>query len=115
MPSHLNQHLRNISAGAAGASFVALTQLATRDGIDLSHSIAICCFSITLPIFVTIAIVPKFHTIQSDSSYVGTVSGVVVVVGIVFVFGVASLLWAFGWYFALAFTAICLACYWATA
>lgn len=115
MAAHLNQHLRNISAGAAGASFVALTQLATRNGIDWSHSIAIGCFSITLPIFVTVAIVPKFHAMQSDSPWGETIHGVVVVAGIIFVCGVVSLLWSFGWYFGLAFAAICLACYWVTA
>jgi hypothetical protein len=111
MPVVLNETLRNLSAGAAGASFVALTQLATRDCIDISQSIAIGCFSVTLPIFVAAVTIPKFHKLEDDSPWGNVVSHIIGWSGVIFLLGIAALLWSFGWYFAFVFVAISYACY----
>jgi len=102
-----------MSAGAAGASFVALTQLATRDSIHPFHLVAIGCFSVTLPVFVVAAAIPKFYQIEVDSRRGKTIQSIVAIAGIIFLLGITSLLWTFGWYFALGFVAVCLACYYA--
>lgn len=111
MPYILDEQFRNILAGAAGASFVALTQLATRDTMQGSHLVAVGCFTVTMPIFVAAAAIPKFHKIEKGSRLASIAYDVVTTAGIIFLFGVASLLWAFGWYFAVAFMAVCAACF----
>jgi hypothetical protein len=110
MPPVLNENLRNISAGAAGASFVAITQLATRDTFEIFHLIAIGCFSVALPVLVGAAAIPQFHKIEKGSRWGEKTSDVLVTAIIIFLIGISSILWAFGWYFAVAFLAVCFAC-----
>lgn len=111
MPYILDEHFRNILAGAAGASFVAVTQLVTRDKLQVSHMVAIGCFTVTMPIFAAAAAFPKFQRIEKGSRLAARAYDVLVAAGAIFLFGVAGLLWAFGWYFGVAFTIICLGCY----
>ena len=107
----LDQHFRNLLAGAAGASFVAVTQLATRDTMQVSHLVAIGCFTVTMPVFVSAAVFPKFQEIKQGTRAAEIAYDFIVTAGLIFLFGIASLLWAFGWYFAIAFAAICWACF----
>lgn len=111
MPPVLNENIRNISAGAAGASFVALTQLATRDAIDTSHLVAIGCFSVALPILTAATAIPQFHKIEAGSRRAEITINIVISAWIIFLCGIAGVLWAFGWYFAVAFAAVGLVCF----
>jgi hypothetical protein len=109
MPYILNEEFRTILAGAAGASFVAVTQLTPRDAIQVSHLVAIGCFSVTMPILAAAPAVPKFHQIEKGSRSAKIAYDVILIAGIILLLGVASILWVFGWYFAIAFVALCAA------
>ena len=111
MSAVVTENIKKLSAAAAGGCFVAITQLATRDKIDTSDLVAIGCFSVTLPIFVTAATIPGFQAIQSGSA-LGTITSQVIGWSLsLFALGVASVLWSFGWYFAVASGAVAVACF----
>lgn len=113
MAAAIPENIQRISAGAVVACFVVLTQLATRDCFHIAHLIAIGCFSATMPIFVAAITIPKYQKLEDDSPWGGAVSQIMGWTGVVFLLGVASLLWSFRWYFAVLFATISYACYYA--
>lgn len=109
-PKFFDENTRKLSAGAAAGSFVAITQLATRDVIAQPQLIAIGCFTIALPIFAAVAASPSLRKMKMSISCEALVHTTVCMAGLIFLFGIASLLWGFGWYFGVIFGVLALAC-----
>jgi hypothetical protein len=99
----LREGVVEVCAGAAGASFVAITQVATRDSINVVQSVAIGCFSITLPIFTVAALSRPLREVELRSCWSKIIFLLLVVGGFAFVLGIASILWSFGWCYVIVF------------
>src|SRR5438270_8327620 len=97
--------LRNACAAAAGACFIAIVQLATHDCRKVCELVAIGCFATTLPVFAGAAAVLAFHKLNDDSSLGRSLDYLIGHAGIVFIIGMAALLWTFGWFFGVTFLA----------
>jgi hypothetical protein len=99
----LREGMVEMLAGAAGASFVAITQLATRESINVAQFVAMGCFSISLPIFTVAAISLPLRKAELNSTWNKIIFLGLCITGLIFVLGIAALLWSFGWYFAFIF------------
>jgi hypothetical protein len=80
----------------AGASFVAVTQFATRGDFNSSHKIAIVCFALALPVFVICAIEPGLPKDTSAARFTRRLNCYMALATSLFCIGVVALFFSFG-------------------
>jgi hypothetical protein len=93
----MNDNQRKSYGIAAGACFVIITQLATRDRLTDSQLAAIKCFSISLPIFVGAVSIPAIRELEQGDPMFHLVDQLVGSALIIFWIGMFALLSSFGW------------------
>ena len=94
--------------GIAGGSFIAVTQLITRDVFHWSQRVAIACFAFALPIATLFATWPNKYRQKAPQRPLRTLLDELGrTCGVVFTVGVSALFWSLGFAFALVFIVSC--------
>ena len=95
-----------LARGIVAASFIAVTQLITREKFELSHYVAVVCFGLSLPWSIIVAVWPT--TEQAATTRAQNVRFWTIIftpyLSIAFITGVGALFWSFG---RAAFVAFC--------
>jgi hypothetical protein len=92
-------------AAIAGACFIGITQLATREHLYTSHIFSLCCFAASLPLMALRGVGGTFEDIEKDSWLWRLIDVLTDGFLLLFWFGVVALLFSFGWVVALFFMA----------
>jgi hypothetical protein len=103
----LSDKQRTIAGVAAGACFVAITQLATRGQLTDAQLISVGCFAITMPVFACVSVsralamppTPRFREVMEQMHSGATT---------VFLVGIAALLASFHWSIGIGFVLVSL-------
>jgi hypothetical protein len=100
------ENYRKIQGAIAGACFIAITQLATRERLDGFQIFALCCFSSVLPFSALSAALDRVHDFdhKKDLPIYHLTEHLFGNAMFVFWLGLVALLFSFGWLLAVLFT-----------
>jgi len=96
--------------GIAGASFVAMTQLLTREQLNIAHKIALACFALTLPASVAFLLWPAKHATESPPPKIREFfRSTGALLTMVFIVAIGALFWSFNVVLGVVFVGSCVA------